>query len=122
MEARTCFLAFFVTVLFAAAPAKGAAPKDHWAFQPVTRPAVPVVSSTWGRNPIDRFILDRLRKEELQPSAEADRPTLIRRLKFDLLGLPPTPEEIDAFVSDPAGDAYERLVERYLSSPHFGER
>jgi hypothetical protein len=74
------------------------------------------------RNPIDNFIRSWLEKEGLKPSPEADRATLIRRLKFDLLGLPPAPEEIDAFVNDPAADAYERLVERYLASPHFGER
>jgi hypothetical protein len=99
-------------------------PKDHWAFRPVTRPAVSQIANLKFeiRNPIDRFIQARLAKEGLKPSPEADRATLIRRLKFDLLGLPPTPEEIDAFVSDPTADAYERLVERYLASPQFGER
>ncbi len=100
----------------------GPAPGEHWAFRPVARPAVPPISSGQARNPIDNFIFARLEKAGLKPSPEADRATLIRRLKFDLLGLPPTPEEIDAFVSDPAPDAYERLVERYLASPHFGER
>jgi hypothetical protein len=102
--------------------AAGEASRDHWAFQPVVRPAVPPVASSGERNPIDSFIRARLEKDGLQPSPEADRATLIRRLKFDLLGLPPAPEEIDAFVNDPAADAYERLVERYLASPHFGER
>src|SRR5262249_17886355 len=76
----------------------------------------------WPRNGIDRFILSRLEKEHLSPSPEADRATLIRRLKFDLLGLPPSPEETEAFVRDSNPLAYEQLVERYLSSPHFGER
>ncbi|HJT76267.1 MAG TPA: DUF1549 domain-containing protein, partial [Gemmataceae bacterium] len=98
-------------------------PEDHWSFRPVVRPAVPAVAAPgWARNPIDRFILARLEKDHLAPSAEADRATLIRRLKFDLLGLPPTPEEITAFVHDPRPDAYERLVGRYLASPHYGER
>jgi hypothetical protein len=83
---------------------------------------VPQASSSWPRNSIDAFILARLQKAGLEPSPEADRAVLIRRLKFDLIGLPPAPEEIDAFVSDPAPDADERLVERYLASPQFGER
>src|SRR5207248_1970774 len=73
--------------------------KSHWAFVPVVRPAVPR-TGTWARNPIDAFISARLAKEGLEPSAEADRATLIRRLKFDLLGLPPMPEEVEAFVRD----------------------
>jgi mono/diheme cytochrome c family protein len=97
--------------------------KEHWAFKPATRPAIPQVSATgWGRNPIDQFILAKLQAARLWPSPEADKSTLIRRLKFDLLGLPPTPGEIDAFVADAGPDAYERLVERYLASPHYGER
>jgi hypothetical protein len=100
--------------------------KGHWAFQPVKRPPVPDVphgrSSGWPRNPIDAFILARLKKAKLSPSVEADRATLMRRLKFDLLGLPPTPEEVDDFVNDPRPHAWEELVERYLASPHFGER
>jgi hypothetical protein len=102
--------------------ADDAAAKDHWAFRPVTRPSVPGPASSWARTPIDQFILTRLAKQGLRPSPQADRATLIRRLKFDLHGLPPTPEEIDAFVNDPAPDAYERLVERYLAAPQFGER
>lgn len=95
----------------------------HWAFVPPVRPALPSVSDPkWGRNPIDRFVLARLEREHLQPSPEADRVTLIRRVSLDLIGLPPTPEEVDAFVADPRPDAYEQLVDRLLSSPHFGER
>jgi hypothetical protein len=95
----------------------------HWAFQPVTRPPLPVVKDTsWPRGAIDCFILSRLEKEKIPPSPEADRPTLIRRLYFDLLGLPPTPAEVAQFVEDARPDAYEQLVERVLTSPHYGER
>jgi hypothetical protein len=95
----------------------------HWAFQPVVKPAEPAVQhAAWVRNPIDRFILARLEKEKLAPAAEADRVTLIRRLSLDLLGLPPTPAEVEAFVSDTSPDAYEKLVDRLLTSPHYGER
>ncbi len=93
-----------------------------WSLQPLVRPSVPAISLGWVNNPIDAFILDRLDKQGMKPSAEADRRTLIRRLSFDLLGLPPTPAEIDAFVHDRSPDAYERLVERLLASPHYGER
>ncbi|NBO92519.1 MAG: DUF1553 domain-containing protein [Planctomycetia bacterium] len=89
----------------------------HWAFQPVARPTVPP-----GDHPIDAFVRDRLRKEKLAPAPDADRVTLIRRLSLDLIGLPPTPEEADAFLSDERPDAYGRLVERLLASPHYGER
>ncbi|HXG12909.1 MAG TPA: PSD1 and planctomycete cytochrome C domain-containing protein [Gemmataceae bacterium] len=96
---------------------------NHWSFQPIKRPAVPPVQNTaWVRNPIDHFILARLEKEGIAPSPEADRATLIRRLSLDLLGLPPTPEEVDAFLADTRPDAYERLVDRLLDSPHYGER
>ncbi|HEX5271304.1 MAG TPA: DUF1549 and DUF1553 domain-containing protein, partial [Gemmataceae bacterium] len=90
---------------------------------PPARPAIPSVEgSDWPRNPIDRFILARLEAEGLRPSPEADRATLIRRVSFDLTGLPPSPAEVDAFLADPSPDAYERMVERYLASPHYGER
>jgi hypothetical protein len=120
-------------VLLAAAPAlapaaealDGAAPR-HWSLRPVSRPAVPrfddPVRRAWVRTPIDAFVLQRLLQAGLRPSPEADRPTLIRRLSFDLTGLPPTPEEVAAFVNDPAPDAYERLVDRLLASPRYGER
>ncbi len=95
---------------------------DHWAFKAPVRPALPAVRERgWPRNPIDRFVLARLEKEKLAPSPRADRVTLIRRLSLDLLGLPPTPREIDAFVADRRPDAYDRLVERLLASPHYGE-
>jgi hypothetical protein len=102
---------------------RGAKYEGHWAYQTPTRPAPPtVVNEVWVRNDIDRFVADRLEAAGLTPSPEADRATLIRRLSLDLTGLPPTPEQIDAFVNDPAPDAYEQLVDRLLASPHFGER
>jgi hypothetical protein len=95
----------------------------HWAFQRPQRFLEPKVrNSTWVRNPIDSFILARLEREGLRPSPEADKVTLIRRLCLDLLGLPPAPAEVDAFLSDTRPDAYERLVEQLLASPHYGER
>ncbi len=97
--------------------------KQHWAFQPVKRPPLPEVKNqAWGRNPIDVFLLARLETAMLTPNKMADRATLIRRLKFDVLGLPPTPEEVEAFVKDPDPKAYEKLVDRYLAAPQFGER
>jgi hypothetical protein len=96
---------------------------DHWAYRPLLRPPLPVVRNTaWVRNPIDRFVLARLEEKGLTPAPEADGRTLIRRLSFDLIGLPPTPEEIDTFLGDSRPDAYERLVDRLLASPHHGER
>ncbi len=93
-----------------------------WSLQPVQRPVPPPDVSGTARNPIDGFVHERLRARGLHPAPPADRRTLIRRVTFDLIGLPPTPEEIDAFVSDPAADAYENVVDRLLASPHFGER
>jgi len=96
---------------------------QHWAFNAPVRPELPQVkNSTWVKNPIDAFVLARLEKEGLKPSPEADRVTLIRRLSLDLIGLPPTPEEVDAFIADKSPKAYEKLVDRLLSSPHYGER
>jgi hypothetical protein len=120
-------LLVILTLAPVGAPQAAKAPPDpkklHWAFQPVSRPSPPTVGNAgWGHNPIDRFVLAGLEREKLAPSAEADRRTLLRRLKFDLLGLPPTPEETDAFLSDASSDAYEKLVDRLLGSPHFGER
>lgn len=105
-----------------AASVKVAEKKEHWAFKAPVRPAVPPLKDAFIRNPIDSFILAKLQQEHLKPSPEADRITLIRRLKLDLLGLPPTPQEVDQFISDASPDAYERLVERLLASPHYGER
>ncbi len=95
--------------------------EQHWSFRPRSHPEVPAATA-WVRNPVDAFVLERLNRAGLRPSPEADRRTLIRRVTFDLTGLPPRPEEIDAFVADPAPDAYERLVDRLLASPHYGER
>jgi hypothetical protein len=97
--------------------------KPHWAFVPPVRPKLPSVKdSSWIRNPIDRFILAKLENEGLKPSPEADRITLIRRLSLDLIGLPPTIAEVDAFVNDKSGNAYDKVVERLLNSPHYGEK
>ena len=105
----------------AAAPPKPAV--NNWSLRPVVRPAVPsVTQQNWCSNPIDAFILTRLEAEKLAPAPPADRVTLIRRLWYDLTGLPPTPEEIDAFVVDRAHDAYEHLVDRLLASTQYGEK
>ena len=103
--------------------AQGAEYQEHWAWIPPRRADPPPVSDAhWPQNPIDHFILARLDREGLKPSPDADRRTLIRRLTFDLLGLPPSPEEVDAFEKDDSADAYEQLVDRLLASQHFGER
>ncbi len=102
---------------------QGAIWKQHWAFQPIREPVVPSVAKvSWPRNPIDNFVLAKLETLDLQPTGEASRQRLLRRLSFDLTGLPPTPEEIDAFLSDDRSDAYERQVDRLLASARFGER
>jgi hypothetical protein len=102
---------------------EGAEWKQHWAYEAPPRPAVPAVSDKkWVRNAIDHFVLARLDKEGLKPSPEADRTTLIRRVTLDLTGLPPTRAEVQAFVSDKSPDAYGKVVERLLQSPHYGER
>jgi hypothetical protein len=94
-----------------------------WVLRPPVRPELPrVLSASWVSDPIDAFILARLEADGLVPAPPADRLTLIRRATFDLLGLPPTPREVDAFLADPSPDAYERLVDRLLASPHHGER
>jgi len=99
------------------------AAKTHWGFIAPVRPAVPQVShKAWVRNPIDSFILARLEKEGLSPSPPADRVTLLRRLSLDLIGLPPTAAEVDAFLADKSPSAYEKQVDRLLNSPHYGER
>ena len=96
---------------------------DFWSLLPVQAVVPPQVQQQrWVRNPIDQFVLHQLEREGITPAQEADRRTLIRRLTFDLLGLPPEPEEVEQFVNDPAADAYERLVDRLLDSPHYGER
>ncbi len=102
---------------------QGAAWKRHWAYIPPERPPLPEVKNKkWPRNEIDYLILARLEKEEISPSQEADRSPLLRRLSFDLTGLPPTVSEVDAFLRDKSSQAYEKTVDRLLASPHYGER
>jgi hypothetical protein len=101
---------------------QGAPWSEHWAFVPPLKPALPPVkNAAWPRNEIDFFILSRLEKENLTPAPEADRSTLIRRVTFDLTGLPPTPAQVEAFVADRSPKAYEKVVDRLLASPHYGE-
>jgi mono/diheme cytochrome c family protein len=102
---------------------EGAKWGKHWAFEKPRRPALPVVRDTqWPRNPLDHFILARLKQEGLNPSPEASRATLIRRVTLDLTGLPPTPQQVDAVLADDSPDWYEKLVDRLMASPHYGER
>jgi hypothetical protein len=117
--------------LLAASLSLGSADKDaafignrgsYWAFQKVTRPPVPAISDAWVRNPIDAFILDGLQSKQLKPSPELNKASLLRRLTLDLTGLPPAPAELDAFLADRSPHAYEKVVDRLLESPHYGER
>ncbi|HXE56316.1 MAG TPA: DUF1549 domain-containing protein, partial [Tepidisphaeraceae bacterium] len=102
---------------------QGAAWQGHWAFTAPVRPPLPdVKDASWVRNPIDRFVLSHLEAEGVKPSPAADKATLIRRVTLDLTGLPPTPQEIDAFLADKSPDAYEKVVDRLLADPHYGER
>ena len=103
--------------------AAGANYQQHWALVPPVRPALPKVrDASWVRRPIDAFILARLEREGLKPSPQASKETLLRRLSLDLIGLPPSPEQIDAFRDDASPKAYENAVEKLLASPHYGER
>ena len=98
-------------------------PQRHWAFIPPVRPVTPSTSRpNWVRSPIDAFLLARLDREGIPPSAEAERSTLLRRVSLDLTGLPPTLAELDAFLADASPNAYEKQVDRLLASPHYGER
>ena len=102
---------------------QGAKWETQWSFVAPKRPPVPEVKDkAWVRNPIDSFVLARLEAEGLKPSEEADKATLLRRVSFDLTGLPPTPAEVDSFVADKSPDAYEKRVDQLLASPHYGER
>jgi mono/diheme cytochrome c family protein len=95
----------------------------HWAWEPIQHPSAPVTKRTdWAVNDIDRFVLARLEKENVAPSADADRDTLLRRVSLDITGLPPTPQETAAFLADTRADAYSREVDRLLASPHYGEK
>ena len=98
--------------------------RAHWAFQPLTQPAVPKITGSKFKlqNPIDAFVAAKLKENKLTASPEADKATLIRRATYDLTGLPPTPAEVDAFLADTSPDAYEKLIDRLLASPHYGER
>lgn len=101
---------------------QGATYKPHWAFAKIERPKLPEVKNeSWVKNEIDRFILSKLEENNLKPLPEADKTTLLRRVYMDLIGLPPTPEEVQAFLQDKSLDAYERVVDKLLASPHFGE-
>ena len=119
----------FTALCFAATTT--APPKDrftpaqrrYWAFQPVHETAPPAAkNASWAVNAIDAFIAQKLESKGLAPSPEADRITLLRRVTFDLTGLPPTPAEADAFLADKSPNAYEKVVDRLLASPHYGER
>ncbi len=102
---------------------QGAKWEKHWSFIPPVRPELPAISDPhWPKNAIDNFVLARLDAERLKPSPEADRRTLIRRLSLDLTGLPPSPAEVESFVNDTAANAYEKVVDRLLASPRYGER
>src|SRR5262249_33900104 len=97
--------------------------KKHWAFQPVTKPPIPLPKNrTWVQSPMDAFILAKLEAQGMTPAPPADRSTLLRRATFDLIGLPPTPGEIDSFINDPAPGAFAKVVDRLLASPRYGER
>jgi hypothetical protein len=97
--------------------------RAYWAFQPIWEPAPPAVkNSAWPRNTIDRFILAKLEEKNLRPGKFADKHTLIRRATYDLTGLPPAPDEVDAFVADDSPDAFRKVVDRLLASPRYGER
>ncbi|NUM56593.1 MAG: DUF1553 domain-containing protein [Candidatus Hydrogenedentes bacterium] len=102
---------------------QGAVWQGHWAFITPQKPALPKVSNeAWCRNEIDRFILERIERAGLTPAEEADKETLLRRVSLDLTGLPPSPAEVDAFLADTSDSAYEKVVDRLLASPHYGER
>ncbi|MDZ4779206.1 MAG: DUF1549 domain-containing protein, partial [Planctomycetia bacterium] len=129
-----CALALFATIasLTLRARAEDAAThepaitdsdREHWSFRPLSEPTPPAVQAEdWPINAIDRFILAKLEKKGLSPAPPANRVTLIRRVTLDLIGLPPTPEEVDAFIADERPDAYEWLLDRLLASPRYGER
>jgi hypothetical protein len=114
---------------------QGAEYKEHWAYEVPHKPSVPSIGTffsrlgitnnwetDWAKNEIDNFVLDKLKQNNLKPQSEADRATLLRRVSLDLTGLPPTPEEVDAFLNDKSENAYEKLIDRLLKSPHYGER
>ena len=96
--------------------------KTHWSYQPLVKPPVPNPNSRWGHNEIDKFILEKLSANKLIPSLEADKKILIRRLYYDLIGIPPTIEEVEKFVNDKSLSSYDKLVDKLLAMPQYGER
>ncbi len=118
-------LALSTPLLFSAEPPHVFTPaqKSYWAFQPVKKSAAPAVKNkAWVKTPIDAFILAKLEEKGLQPNSRADKLTLLRRVTIDMTGLPPTQEEIQQFLSDKSPDAWEKVVDRLLASPAYGER
>src|SRR6266566_2072229 len=130
IDAPSSKMAWAVLFLFASAQTPATAAKKftdqqrrYWAFQKVVKPPLPAVKRRdWARNPIDAFILARLEEKGVQPNPPADKITLLRRASLDLMGLPPTPEEAQAFLADQSPDAFAKVVDRLLASPHYGER
>ncbi len=128
----SCLMTLLVAGSVLLPPANTAAPpkdpftpqdREYWAFQQVKRPKIPQVQDAkWVRNPIDAFMLSRLEAKDLSPAPPADKITLLRRATYDLTGLPATPEEADAFLADRSPNAFEKVVDRLLASPHYGER
>ncbi len=101
---------------------QGAKYKPHWAFVAPEKQTVPASGKAWAINPIDNFVVQKLEQEKMKPSLQADKAVLLRRLSLDLTGLPPTTEELDAFINDAPANAYEKQVDRLLQSPHYGEK
>src|SRR5690349_20083530 len=120
---RAALAVFICYVALSAAETFTQRQRDFWSFQKVKDAAPPAVHNrAWVRNAIDQFVLAKLEGKGIAPSPAADRITLLRRATFDLTGLPPTPEEVDAFVADRSPDAFEKVVDRLLASPRYGER
>src|SRR4051794_13489727 len=127
MKGRVALASFVASILLAGTVEKYTpVERRHWSFQQRSHPDIPQVEDAdgkaWVRGAIDAFILDKLRREGLKPAPPADRTTLIRRVTFDLTGLPPTPAEVEVFTRDTSPKAYENLVDRLLASPAYGER
>ena len=116
-EGESACVGLALLIAFLGLAVDGAGASEHWSLRPLAKPPVPAVR----RSPVDAFVSARLLERGIEPSAEADRRTLIRRLSYDLTGLPPTPEEVDAFLSSRDPRAYENLVDRLLASPRYGE-
>lgn len=119
---KSPFAALVAVLLVAATTAMAGDDARHWAFEPVSTVKPPVDESGWARTDIDRFVICRLQSEGLKPNPDADRRTLIRRASFDLLGLPPKPEQVQAFLNDRSTNAFAKVIDALLASPHYGER